>query len=102
MDDYEILTNPRTPDAIVFDEDFDDVASYFSDIVNARSWSALPGGVMETFVPFSSRYERLTLTANDFSGYRIEAGQYISPSKKIIATGLALVEGRQLSDNDFT
>jgi histidinol-phosphate/aromatic aminotransferase/cobyric acid decarboxylase-like protein len=102
MDDYEILINPRTPDAIVFDEDFDDVASYFSDIVKARSWSALPGGVMETFVPFSSHYEKLTLTANDFSGYRIDAGQYISSSKKIIASGLTHIEGRELSDSDFT
>ena len=102
MNDYEILINPRTPDAIVFDEDFDDVASYFSDIMKARTWSALPGGVMETFVPFSSHYEKLTLTANDFSGYRIDAGQYISSSKRIIANGLTHVEGRELSDSDFT
>lgn len=102
MDDYEILVNPRTPRAVVFDEDFDDVASFFSKIVSARSWSALPGGVIETFVPFASDYKDLTFTANDFSGYPIDTGQYISASKTIIARGLSHIESRDLSSEDFT
>lgn len=99
---YEILINPRAPNALIFDEDFDEVAAYFSDILKSNSWTALPGGVIDTYVPSSDAYEPLILEANQFRGYRVDADHYIADAKKIIGMALSLIEGRELAYDDFT
>jgi hypothetical protein len=99
---YEILVNPRTPHAKVYAEDFDEVADYFAPLVAEGNLAALPGGVIDTFVPSAERYQPTTLTANEYRGYRMDSGSYLRADKTIIASALSRVEGRELSSDDFT
>jgi len=99
---YEILNNPRAPYAHIYAEDFDEVADYFAAIAAEGNLPALPGGVIDTFVPSAERYRPITLTANEFRGYRMDSGSYLASDKKVIAAALALVESRSISNDDFT
>ena len=99
---YSVLTNPRAKSLSVLTEDFDQIASYFRDIIRDRSWSALPGGVIDTFVPSSGDYARISLEADDFRGYRLDSEDYLAAEKAVIARALEVIEGRPLQDADFT
>lgn len=99
---YTILTNPRAKDLVVFDDDFEAVASYFSAIVDGHCWSALPGGVIDTYVPLAPSYVPLILTVNDFKGYRIDSGRNLATDKRTISRALEFVEDRALDESDFT
>ena len=99
---YTVLTNPREPNLSVFEEDFDEVAARFSDIVRNKSWAPLPGGVIDTYVPSSAEYSPMTLQANDFRGYRVDSGSYLAAEKSLIGAALSAVEGRGLDTDDYT
>jgi aspartate/methionine/tyrosine aminotransferase len=98
----EILENPRFSEAEVFEDDFNEIAKYFVDILENKSWSALPGGIVDTYVPAADRYNPITLCADDFRGYKMDTGRYIASNKTVIAGALALIEGRALGFDEFT
>jgi hypothetical protein len=99
---YNVLINPRGPDLAVLKEDFDSVAGYFADIVRDKSWSALPSGVIDTFVPSKELYGRFVFEADDFRGYRLDSDDYLAADKSIIGAALSRIEGKTLLDADFT
>lgn len=100
MPKYEVIPNPEAPSLVVFEEDFDKIALIFKDILADASWSALPGGVRDTYVPSAARYPQISLEANDFRGYRMDTGAYLGDAKRLLAEAIVAVEGSALCDSD--
>lgn len=100
MPKYEIIPNPEAPSLVVFEEDFDQIALVFKDILADASWSALPGGVWDTYVPEAKQYQPISLSANDFRGYRMDAGTYLGDAKRVLSEAIIAVEGANLCHCD--
>lgn len=97
---YEVIPNPEAPSLVVFEEDFDEIALIFKDILADASWSALPGGVRDTYIPSAAHYPKISLEANDFRGYRMDTGAYLGDAKHLLAQAIVAVEGSALCDSD--
>lgn len=103
MNHYEIIPNPAAESLVIFKEDFDDIAFLFKDILSNETWSALPGGVRDTYIPRASNYPNIYLDANDFRGYKMDTGDYLGEAKQILVNAMIAVEGDSLcNDDNFT
>jgi len=98
---YHVVPNPAAPSLIIFEEDFEKVATIFKDLTETGAYAALPGGVRDTYVPQAERYPLLSLEPDEFRGYRMDSGTYLGEAKRALVQAIVAVEGTSnlVSDN---
>jgi DNA-binding transcriptional MocR family regulator len=85
------------------DDDFYEIHNtYFRDIVEKRTWKALPGGVASFSVPEYENIPDIWVTSNDLSGYRFDTSPSLATAKESAKYLLSNWLNKSVETNNFT
>lgn len=95
MNDYSPL--------FILEDDFELIRhKYFREIIDNKSWDALPGGVQDNFAPFYNNFPIINLTQDKMSGYKIDSGGNLNYLKEKFLPLLKEWEGREIKMDEFS
>jgi hypothetical protein len=91
------------PPLFILDDDFELIRrKYFREIIDNKSWEALPGGVQDNFSPFYKNFPIVNLTQDKMSGYKIDSGKNLNYLKEKLLPLLKEWEGREIELDEFS